>query len=76
MNNMQYLDLRGTPCPLNLIRCSLVLENLNQHDQIKVDIDKGEPESLLIPGLSKAGHSVEVICDSHFFLTLLVTCGG
>ena len=69
------LDLRGTPCPLNFIRCRLALENLNPKECLKVELDRGEPESMVIPGLKDAGHNVEVIQEEINWIRLLVTCG-
>ncbi len=67
-----YIDLRGTPCPLNFIRCRLALEGLRFNEALKVDIDKGEPEETVITGLSKAGYNVEVINTDNNYLTLIV----
>ena len=30
------LDLRGTPCPVNSIRCRLMLESIDVGDQLEV----------------------------------------
>ena len=53
------LDLRGTPCPLNFIRCKLALETLAPGDWLQVDLDAGEPEQMVAAGLREAGHRVE-----------------
>ncbi len=67
-----YLDLRGTPCPLNFIRCRLALKKLESRATLKVDLDKGEPELMVISGLRKAGHQVEILESSPNSLTLKV----
>jgi len=69
-----YIDLRGTPCPVNFIRCSLLLEDLSPEESLQIDIDKGEPEEMLIPGLRNKGHTVEVIHDASTWLRLVVVC--
>ena len=74
-NNDQYIDLRGTPCPLNFIRCNLALEKLSPPAYLKVDIDCGEPEAMLIPGLKDAGHRVEIISKEATWLRLKVVLG-
>tara|TARA_Y100001968_G_scaffold254887_1_gene240900 strand:- start:379 stop:624 length:246 start_codon:yes stop_codon:yes gene_type:complete len=67
-----YLDLRGTPCPLNFIRCNLAIEALNNNESIEVQIDKGEPQEMIINGLSKKGHEIKIISESDNFITLLI----
>ena len=41
------LDLRGTPCPLNLIRTRLALEKLSAGSTLVVQLDGGEPDQLV-----------------------------
>ena len=64
------LDLRGTPCPLNFIRCKLVLESLTPGDSLRVILDSGEPERMLISGLQDEHHIVEVIDRQSKWITL------
>ena len=71
----EYLDLRGTPCPLNYIRCRLALEKLSPKQILHVDLDTGEPEEMVVPGLINDGHHVEIIKHQKSWLTLKVTCG-
>ena len=70
------LDLRGTPCPTNFIRCRLALEAMRPGQQLQVDLDRGEPEEMVIPGLTRAGHQVEVTDESKDWVRLQVVCGG
>ena len=70
------LDLRGTPCPVNFIRCKLALESLQAGEQIHVQLDRGEPEEMVVPGLREAGHQVEVRAGESAWVALVVTCGG
>jgi len=70
------LDLRGTPCPVNFIRCRLALEGLQPGDLLKVQLDRGEPEEMVIPGLREAGHRVEISDDTSSWIVLRVICGG
>ena len=71
-----YLDLRGTPCPVNFIRCRLALKKLERQDVLKVDLDKGEPELMVVSGLRKAGHHVEIVMKEDTWLTLNVVNSG
>ena len=70
------LDLRGTPCPVNFIRCKLALETLQPGDQLSVQLDRGEPEAMVLPGLRDAGHHVDVTEETPDWVLLSVTCGG
>ena len=66
------LDLRGTPCPVNFIRCRLMLDSLEQSQQLYVYLDRGDPETMVINGLKDAGHYVEIISQDKFWLRLKV----
>ena len=68
------LDLRGTPCPVNFIRCRLTLESMQSGSCLEVQIDRGEPEAMVIPGLREVGHQVEVIGEDEGFVTLQIIC--
>ena len=70
------LDLRGTPCPVNFIRCRLALEALQPGELLNVQLDRGEPEEMVIPGLREAGHRVETSDETSSWIVLRVVCGG
>ena len=76
MSTTHSLDLRGTPCPVNFIRCKLALEALQSGDQLLVQLDRGEPEEMVVPGLMDAGHKVEVMTSESAWVALAITCGG
>ena len=76
MSTTHSLDLRGTPCPVNFIRCKLALEALQSGDQLVVQLDRGEPEEMVVPGLRDAGHEVEVTTIESAWVALSITCGG
>ena len=76
MGTARSLDLRGTPCPVNFIRCKLALESLQAGDQLQVQLDRGEPEAMGIPGLLDAGHRVEVTAEEATWVALEITCAG
>ncbi len=59
------LDLRGTPCPLNFIRTKLALEAVPAGGQLRVLLDRGEPELMVSQGLAAAGHGVSVLPDAN-----------
>ncbi len=68
------LDLRGTPCPVNFIRSRLALESLPPKETLQIDLDKGEPEDMVIDGLRNDGHNVEIICEADNWVRVMVTC--
>ena len=76
MSTTHSLDLRGTPCPVNFIRCKLALEALQSGDRLLVQLDRGEPEEMVVPGLMDAGHKVEVMISESAWVALAITCGG
>ena len=70
----RQLDLCGTPCPLNFIRCRLTLESMAPGQLLQVDLDPGEPEEMVVPGLRRDGHQVEVQLISEARVRLSVIC--
>lgn len=72
----QRLDLRGTPCPVNFIRCKLTLETMASGEVLSVTLDRGEPEAMVVPGLEQDGHRVEVEDGDDHWVALRVICGG
>ena len=69
------LDLRGTPCPVNFIRCRLALESMQRGERLMVQLDRGEPEEMVIPGLRDEGHVVETTISEPAWIGLTVICG-
>ena len=67
-----YLDLRGIPCPVNYIRASLAIEELNEQDLLTIDLDKGEPYMMVSNGLSNTGHEFKIILDDDSWVRILV----
>ena len=68
------LDLRGTPCPLNYVRCRLALEELRPGDSFQVFLDKGEPEEMVVNGLLGEGHSMELLEEDSAWVKFKVIC--
>ena len=75
-SDIECLNLRGTPCPTNYVRCKLALESLHHDDSLYVDLDKGEPVDMVIPALKKEGNQVKIISEEDNWLRLLVTKGA
>ena len=71
----QLIDLRGTPCPINFIRCSLAIEDLSTDEYLEVYLDKGEPQEMVTNGLQNAGHHVQIVQNNSTWVKLMVFCG-
>ena len=68
-----YLDLRGFSCPLNFVKCCLVLENLSSNQVLKVDLDIGEAETSVIDGLLEKGYKVKILNKDSKKVTLIIS---
>ena len=55
MITSKYLDLKSVPCPLNVVKIKLTLEKLSKNEQLIVELDKGEPEEMVLSNLKKMG---------------------
>ena len=55
MNSLKHLDLKSVPCPLNVVKIKLALEKLSRHEQLIVELDKGEPEEMVLNNLKEMG---------------------
>ena len=51
MSSSKYLDLKSIPCPLNVVKIKLALEKLSKNEQLIVELDKGEPEEMVLNNL-------------------------
>jgi TusA-related sulfurtransferase len=52
------LDLRGVPCPLNLVKAKLAIEKIAVGDILEIAIDEGEPIRNLPVSLSRQGQEI------------------
>ena len=69
----QYLDLCGLACPVNFVKCCLVLENLSSNQVLKVDLDIGEAETSVIDGLQEKGYKVKILNKDSKTVTLMIS---
>ena len=56
-----YIDLKSVPCPLNVVKCKLALEKLRNQDNLFVDLDKGEPETMVKKTLESMGYKLVIV---------------
>ena len=68
-----YLDLCGLSCPVNFVKCCLVLENLSSNQVLKVDLDIGESETSVIDGLKEKGYKVKIFNKDSKKVTLIIS---
>ena len=68
-----YLDLCGLACPVNFVKCCLVLENLSPNQVLKVDLDIGEAETSVIDGLQEKGYKVKLLNKDSKKATLIIS---
>ena len=66
------LDLRGVPCPLNLVKAKLALEKLAVGDILEIEIDGGEPIENLPVSLSRQGQEIVETTERQSYFCLKV----
>ena len=59
--DFNFIDLKSVPCPLNVVKCKLALEKLSNEDILFVDLDKGEPETMVKKTLENMGYKLEIV---------------
>ena len=72
MNSLKYLDLKSVPCPLNIVKIKLELEKLSKNEQLIVELDKGEPQDMLLNNLKEMGYLVTQIKEHEKFLKIKI----
>ena len=72
MTCLKYLDLKSVPCPLNVVKIKLALEKLSKNEQLIVELDKGEPEEMVINSLKQMEFMFKQINENEKFLKLKI----
>ena len=72
MTSLKYLDLKSVPCPLNVVKIKLALEKLSINEQLIVELDKGEPEEMVLKNLKEMGCLYEQINEYEKFLKIKI----
>jgi len=72
----KYIDLRGTPCPINFVRCRLAIDRLDDNENLQVDLDRGEPERMVLSSLKEQGHSIKVLLEELDWIRFVVVPNG
>ena len=72
MTSLKYLDLKSVPCPLNVVKIKLALEKLSKNEQLIVELDKGEPEEMVLNSLKNMGCFFKQIKEYEKFLKIQI----
>ena len=72
MASLKYLDLKSVPCPLNVVKTKLALEKLSKNEQLKIELDKGEPEEMVLNNLKEMGYLFEEIEENEKFIKIKI----
>ena len=72
MISLKYLDLKSVPCPLNVVKIKLALEKLSKNEQLLVELDKGEPEEMVLTNLKEMGYLFTQIKKNGKYLKIKI----
>jgi len=72
MTSLKQLDLKSVPCPLNVVKIKLALEKLSKNEQLIVELDKGEPEEMVLKNLKEMGCLIKKIEEHEKFIKIKV----
>ena len=69
------LDLKNIPCPLNVVKCKLALEKLSVGHNLIIELDKGEPEEMVLKTLVQLGYTVDILINETNWIRISVIYG-
>ena len=72
MTSVKHLDLKFVPCPLNVVKIKLALEKLSKNEQLIVELDKGEPEEMVLNNLREMGWFFKQIKENEKFIKIKI----
>ena len=72
MISLKDLDLKSVPCPLNVVKIKLALEKLSNNEQLIVELDKGEPEEMVLNNLKEMGCLFKQIKENEKFIKIKI----
>ena len=72
MTSLKYLDLKCVPCPLNVVKIKLALEKLSKNEQLIVELDRGEPEEMVLKNLKEMGCVFKQIKENEKFIKIKI----
>ena len=72
MTYLKHLDLKSVPCTLNVVKIKLALEKLSKNEQLIVELDKGEPEEMVLNNLREMGWFFKQIKENEKFIKIKI----
>ena len=72
MTFLKHLDLKSVPCPLNVVKIKLALEKLSKNEQLIIELDKGEPEEMVLKNLKEMGYFFKQIKENEKFIKIKI----
>ena len=72
MTSLKYLDLKSIPCPLNVVKIRLTLEKLSKNEKLVVELDKGEPEEMVLKNLKEMGFLFKRLEENEKFIKIKI----
>ena len=72
MSSLKHLDLKSVPCPLNVVKMKLALEKLSHNEQLIIELDKGEPEEMVLKNLKEMGVFFKQIEENEKFIKIKI----
>ena len=72
MTSIKHLDLKSVPCPLNVVKIKLALEKLSNNQELIVELDKGEPEEMVLKNLKEMGCLFKQIIENEKFIKIKI----
>ena len=72
MSSLKFLDLKSVPCPLNVVKIKLALEKLSNNQQLIIELDKGEPEEMVLKNLREMGYLFKQIKENEESLKIKI----
>ena len=70
--DIRTLDLKNIPCPLNVVKCKLALEKLSLRDTLIIELDKGEPEEMVVKALGQLGYKMKILVEEKNWMRISV----
>jgi TusA-related sulfurtransferase len=67
-----FLDLRGTPCPINFVRTKLKLAQMSAGETLEVWLDAGEPIEQVPHSLAMEGYTEQAILEEDTFFKMTI----
>jgi len=74
-NDLEILDLKNIPCPLNVVKCKLALEKLSLQDTLIIELDKGEPQEMVFKTLDQLGYRIKILVNDKTWIRISAIYG-